>query len=80
MERFRAEVLPTAGNPTRDASACPGVVLPGVRIEEGHWPSFSSNTQKAIQQYLTLLSFTCMFGDTEHPWKGDLSGNDGMKG
>lgn len=79
MERFRAEVLPTAGNPSRDASACPGVVLPGVRIEEADWISFSSNTQKAIQQYLTLLSFTCMFGDTNHPWQGDLSGNAGMK-
>lgn len=79
MERFRAEVLPTAGNPGRDATACPGVVLPGVRIEEADWASFSSNTQKAVQQYLTLLSFTCMFGDTEHPWQGDVSGNDGMK-
>jgi hypothetical protein len=80
MERFRAEVLPTAGNPSRDGSACPGLVLPGVLIDEAAWTSFSSNTQKAIQQYITLLSFTCMFGDTEHPWQGDLSGNAGMKG
>ena len=79
MERFRAEVLPTAGNPSRNASACPGIVLPGVLIEESDWTSFSSNTQKAIQQYITLLSFTCMFGDSDHPWQGDLSGNAGMK-
>ena len=79
MERFRAEVLPTAGNPSRNATVCPGMVLPGVLIEEQHWSTFSTNTQKAIQQYITLLSFTCMFGDTEHPWQGDLSGNAGMK-
>ncbi len=79
MERFRAEVLPTAGNPSRNATTCPGMVLPGVFIEENHWTTFSENTQKAIQQYITLLSVTCMFGDTEHPWQGDLSGNSGMK-
>ena len=79
MDLFRAQVLPTAGNPSRNASACPGMVLPGVLIEETHWTSFSANTRAAIQKYITLLSFTCMFGDGEHPWQGDLSGNDGMK-
>lgn len=71
MERFRAEVLPTAGNPTRNPSVNPGVVLPGVLIEPTHWATFSANTQKAIQEYLTLLSFTCMFGNPEHPMGTD---------
>jgi hypothetical protein len=75
MERFRTEVLPTAGNPTRNPTANPGVVLPGVAIETNHWSTFSSNTQKAIQEYITLLSFTCMFGDPEHPMGLDGDGN-----
>jgi polyhydroxyalkanoate synthesis regulator phasin len=79
MTRFRAEVMPVAGNPTRNPQVCPGVVLPGVMIETEHWATFSPNSQKAIQEYITLLSFTCMFGDTEHPWTGDLSGNDTSK-
>lgn len=79
MRRFRAEVLPSAGNPTRNPSVTPGVVLPGVTIEPQHWATFSANSQKAIQEYVTLLSFTCMFGDNEHPWTGDLSGNDASR-
>jgi hypothetical protein len=73
IERFRAEVLPTAGNPTRNSTVNPGAVLPGVIIEDVHWSSFSKNTQKAIQEYVTLLSFTCMFGDPEHPTETDAA-------
>ncbi len=65
MERFRREVLPTAGRPTRDPLVTPGPVLPGVTIEEEHWNSFSGNSKKAIQEYITLLTFTCMFGSDE---------------
>lgn len=61
-ERFRAEVLPTAGNPSRNPLVNPHVVLPGVNIEDAHWESFSSNTKRAIQEYLTILCFSCMFG------------------
>jgi hypothetical protein len=74
MARFRTEVLPTAGQPNRNPIESPGVVLPGVQIETAHWQSFSSNSKKAIQEYITLLSFCCMFGDPAHPWMGDLSG------
>jgi hypothetical protein len=73
MARFRTEVLPTAGRPARDPTVNPGLVLPGVHIEDPHWSSFSDNTKKAIQEYVTLLSFTCMFGDSSSPWM-DLSG------
>ena len=79
MQRFRAEVLPTAGNPSRNPTVNPGAVLPGVHIEDAAWASFSENTQKAIQQYLTLLSFTCMFGDSNNPWESTFGSNDGMK-
>lgn len=74
MERFRAEVLPTAGNPTRNPTVNPGTVLPGVTIENQDWNSFSPNSQKAIQEYITLLSFTCMFGGAEHPMGSDAAG------
>lgn len=78
ITRFRNEVLPTAGRPMRDPLVNPGTVLPGVRIEDPHWGSFSENTKKAVQEYLTLLSFTCMFGDSSQPWM-DLSGSGPSK-
>lgn len=70
MERFRTEVLPTAGRPTRNPLVSPGPVLPGVTIEEEHWTTFSDNSKKAIQEYVTLLTFTCMFGgdETKNPF------------
>jgi hypothetical protein len=66
IQRFRENVLPIVGNPTRDPLVNPGVVLPGVAIEDAHWVTFSANTKKAIQEYLTLLCFTCMFGDNQN--------------
>lgn len=78
MERFRTEVLPTAGRPTRNPLETPGPVLPGVTIEEEHWKTFSSGTQKAVQEYVTLLTFTCMFSDDKHPWS-NMEGNPQAK-
>jgi len=78
IERFRTEVLPTAGNPTRDPLVTPGVVLPGVRIDDEDWKTFSPTTQKAIQEYVTLLTFTCMFHDGKMPW-GDMENNPQAK-
>jgi hypothetical protein len=66
MQRFREDVLPIVGNPTRDPLVNPGLVLPGVVIEDAHWTTFSANTKKAIQEYLTLLCFTSMFGDNQN--------------
>lgn len=78
IERFRTEVLPTAGNPTRNPLVNPGAVLPGVVIEEADWKTFSSETQKAIQEYITLLCFTCMFGDAKNPF-ADFENNSAAK-
>ena len=81
MRRFREEVMPTAGNPKRDSKLTPGPILPGVSIEERYWETFSDSTKKAVNQYLTLLSFCCMFGDKENPWADMMSGSDDqMKG
>ena len=78
LERFRLEVLPTAGIPTRNPLETPGTVLPGVTIEENHWKEFSPASQQAIQQYITLLSFTCMFGDEKNNFS-DFASNPAMK-
>lgn len=79
MERFRNEVLPIAGRPTRDPLVTPGPVLPGVTIEEEHWATFSNNSKKAIQEYITLLSFTCMFGDDKNPFSDFVNNPEAKK-
>ena len=61
-KKFQQFVLPKAGNPKRNPKQNPGCVLPGVVISDDSWHSFSANTKKAIQEYLTLLSFCLMFG------------------
>ena len=43
-------------SPQRDTSACPGCVLPGVTISSTVWNELSEGSQKAIQEYLTLLT------------------------
>ncbi len=78
IERFRNEVLPTAGVPTRNPLVTPGPVLPGVVIEEQHWSTFSSASKKAIQEYVTLLCFTCMFEEGKNPFE-DFASNPAMK-
>ena len=80
MRRFRAEVMPTAGNPSRNPAVTPGLILPGVSVEERYWETFSESTKKAINEYLTLLSFCCMFGDKENPWADMMGSGDGETG
>lgn len=75
LQRYRNEVLPSAGRPDRNPLDNPGTVLPGVTIENTDWLTFSETSKRAIQEYITLLSFCCMFGDPAHPWMHDLSGN-----
>ncbi len=60
---FKAQVVPAAGNPGRDHAANPGVVLPGVRLTDDMWTSISEGSQKAIQEFLTLLSFTLLLDE-----------------
>ena len=78
LQRFRTEVVPNAGRPTRDPLVTPGTVLPGVTIEDEHWKTFSNGTKKAIQEYVTLLTFTSMFGDDKQPW-ADMENNPQAK-
>lgn len=60
IAQFKEQVLPNTG-PLRNASTCPGFVLPGVEITEQLWSSLSDSTKTAIQQYLTVLSFCCLY-------------------
>jgi hypothetical protein len=81
---FKAQVVPAAGNPGRNQATNPGVVLPGVTLTDDMWGSISEGSQKAIQEFLTLLSFTLLldegagaaWGDSK---EGFASFMDGMK-
>ncbi len=60
IRRYREEVVPSA-SPNRDGSACPGLILPGVTIEESVWTALSDSTKEAIQRYKSLLTFCCLY-------------------
>jgi hypothetical protein len=60
---FKNQVVPVAGNPGRDQGTNPGVVLPGVRLTDDMWGSISEGSQKAIQEFITLLSFTLLLDE-----------------
>jgi hypothetical protein len=70
--RFAEEIVPHC-SPTRDGSSNPGPVLPGVSISDAIWAVLSDSTQKAIQEYLTLLSMCCLYNGAKANF--DESGN-----
>ena len=59
-EMFRQQVLTIAGDYKRDQAANPGSILPNIRLTDELWASISENSQKHIQEYLTLLAFSLM--------------------
>jgi hypothetical protein len=84
LTAFKDQILPTSGNPRRDGTVCPGAVLPGVIITDALWAELSEGTQRAIQEYLTLLSVCCLFDtgmNDPKMWEGAASGwsDDFMK-
>ena len=70
--QFVEGVLPHAG-PGRDGAHNPGTVLPGVTIPDTLWDALSDGSKKAIQEYLTLLTFCALTSGAKHSM--DLSGN-----
>jgi hypothetical protein len=60
---YKQLVMPNAGNPKRDMTLCPGMVLPGVYINETMWASSSQGTRDAINQFLGLLTFAVTMKD-----------------
>lgn len=70
---FKRQVLPFC-SPKRDSSVRPNVVLPGVEMPEDIWSTLSMNSKKAIQEYLTLLSF--MFLLDNHAFGGEAGADE----
>jgi hypothetical protein len=60
---YKKLVMPTAGNPSRDSTRAPGMVLPGVYINDMMWASSSEGTKKAINQFLGIMSFSVLMRD-----------------
>ena len=60
---YKQMVMPNAGNPKRDKKLCPGMVLPGVYINDAMWESSSERTKDAINQFLGLLTFAITMKD-----------------
>ena len=69
--QFKAEVLSSC-SPSRNATLAPSYVLPGVKMPQGVWELLSNKSKKAIQEYLTVLSFTYLL---ESGTSDDISGN-----
>ena len=55
--KFKEEVLAFC-SPTRNSDVAPAFVLPGVAMPAQIWIDLSIKSRTAIQEYLTLLSFT----------------------
>jgi hypothetical protein len=79
LTRFQEEVKIVntfMGDEQNDFSKNPGCVLPGVVISDNVWKALSENTQKAIWEYVRILSICCFmeagFSDSSKPaWMDD---------
>ena len=78
VQMYKAVVLPNAGNPKRDPTKCPGMVLPGVMITEATWASATEGTKKAINQFLSIMTFSFVMKDGEG-MPGDAFGGAAFK-
>ena len=72
---YKSLVLPGAGSPKRESTACPGMVLPGVYINDALWKSCSERTKAAINQFLSIMSFSFLINDGNT----DSFGSDAFK-
>jgi len=75
-QKFKEQVLPSC-SPNRDSSVAPEFVMPGVSMPSQVWIDLSQKSRKAIQEYLTLLSFTYLIqsgtkeDSTSQGWNAD---------
>ena len=60
---YKQLVMPMGGNPKRDPSKFPGMVLPGVYLNDDMWTPCSDRTKKAINQFLSVLTFSLVMKD-----------------
>jgi hypothetical protein len=70
-ERKTQFIAQVKASPQRDGSKCPGAVLPGVVLTDTVWSELSDKSQKAIQEYLTLLTMCSLYTEMSFT---DLSG------
>jgi hypothetical protein len=71
MALYRTLIMPNAGSTARDPLTCPGMVLPGVFINDSTWASCSEGTKKAINQFLSILTFSLAMKDGGSEGLGD---------
>jgi hypothetical protein len=72
LTKFTDEVLSNC-SPMRDAGQNPKMILPGVTLSDDLWNSLGDGSQKAIQEYLTILSMCSLMNGAKA--KFDMSGN-----
>ena len=70
LAQYKAFIMPLAGSTTRDPMSCPRMVLPGVTVSPELWDSATEGTKAAINQFLSLLTFTFVMKDTNAKGKG----------
>ena len=66
--QFKELVLPSC-SPKRDMKINPKNVLPGVVLSKKIWSEMSETTRKAVQEYLTVMSFSFLL---ENGTSGDV--------
>lgn len=64
LAHYKATIMPFAGSTSRDPKSCPRMVLPGVTITPELWDSATEGTHTAINQYLSLMTFTFVMKDS----------------
>ena len=72
LAQYKTHVLQKGGRPSKPAMECPGMVLPGVTLSDALWSSATEGTKKAINQFLSLMTFTFIMKDG--PGTGSDSG------
>ena len=78
LTQFQAQVKVVGLTPT----ANPGTLLPGVVLTESVWSELSETNQKALWEYVRLLSMCCFlegFGSEGAAGEGSAGGSDGNK-
>jgi hypothetical protein len=78
LRRFQEEVKVAntlGGGDSEDHDKNPGMILPGVTIQDSVWATLSNTTKKAIWEHVRILSICCFmeagFGDTKPEWMED---------
>lgn len=60
IQRYYKEVSSKHAELTPELK-CPGMILPGLRIEESMWVTVSQKSKRAVYEYLNILDLCCMY-------------------